>query len=111
VVYLSLASNMGSNRAARIFQTAANKLGMPSAPDNNVLSPSTVQFINAADSDLFIETANCEAAKYYKTLPMFSTFGSAWIKRLQSLSPVNAKGACPELRPPPDSPGTARVGP
>lgn len=109
--YLGLASNMGSHRAVQIFQTAANKLGMPPAADDAALSPSTVQFINAADSDLFIETANCEAVKYYKTLSMFSTFGSGWIKRLRSFSPVNLRGVCPELRPPPDSPGAARVGP
>jgi lysozyme family protein len=110
-VYLSLASNSGSGRAARIFQAAANKLGMPAVPDDGVLSPSTVQFINAADSDLFIETANCEAVKFYKTLHTFSMFGSGWIKRLQSFSPANVKGVCPELLPPPDSPGSTRVGP
>jgi hypothetical protein len=87
---------------------------MPSAPDNNVLSPSTVQFINAADSDLFIETANCEAAKYYKTLPMFSTFGSAWNKAVAEFVPRKRErglpGAAPSTRLARHGPSRALIG-
>ena len=109
--YLNLAINSGRGRAAKIFQVAANKLGMTSSTDDGVLSPTTLQFINTADPDLFIETANCEAAKFYKPLPSFSQFGAGWMRRLRTFSPVALKGVCPELQPPSNSSGAAQVTP
>jgi lysozyme family protein len=100
--YLNLATNSGSLRAAKIFQAAANKLGMsPPSPEDGILGPLTLQFINAADPDLFIETANCEAVKFYKSLgaSLFAKFGALWIQRLRTFSPLTLRGICPELQP------------
>ena len=96
--YLNLATNLGPLHAGKIFQAAANKLGVsPPLVEDGLLGPSTLQFINAADPDVFIETANCEAAKFYETLPNFNTFGVVWMRRLRTFSPPTLKGICPEL--------------
>lgn len=83
------------------------------APVNvdGILGPATLQFINAAEPDLFIETANCEAARIYKSLPLFDKFGGQWIRQLQMLSPVTLKGVCPELQPPSNPPGAGQARP
>jgi lysozyme family protein len=109
--YLNLAVISGPKWAAKIFQAAANKLGMTSHTDDGVLDPSTLQFINAADPDLFIETANCEAVKRYRALPGSSQFVVGWIRRLRTFSPIALKGVCPDLQPPSDSSGAAQVTP
>jgi lysozyme family protein len=111
--YLNLAVNMGKAKAAKIFQTAANKLGTSIVIDG-MLGPSTQQFINATDPDLFIETADCEAAKTYIKLastPSGAQFLVGWIKRLQRFSPVDLKSVCPELPSPSSPPGQGEATP
>jgi lysozyme family protein len=100
--YLNLATNTGPVQAAKIFQAAANKLGMsPPSPEGGSLGPLTLTFINAADPDLFIETANCEAVKFYKSFGAnyFAEFGAGWIRALRTFSPLTLRGICPELLP------------
>jgi lysozyme family protein len=110
--YLNLATNLGRAHAAKIFQAAANKLGMsPPSPEDGSLGPLTLQFINAVDPDLFIESANCEAAKFYKSLPAFSQFGAFWMRRLRTFSPLTLKGICPELLPSSNPPDTTSAKP
>ena len=111
--YLNLAVNLGKVRAAKIFQAAANKLGT-SIPIDGLLGPATQQFINATDPDLFIGTADCEAAKVYigfSPAPGQARFLTGWINRLQRFSPVDLKSVCPELQSLSSSPGQAQSTP
>ena len=110
--YLNLATNLGPLQAGRIFQAAANKLGMsPPLQEDGLLGPSALQFINTADPDLFIETANCGAAEFYKSLASFKEFGASWIRRLRAFSPPTLKGICPELLQDPGSPSATSAKP
>jgi lysozyme family protein len=96
--YLGLAVAMGPGHAIMLFQSAIGEADKTPVAADGVLGPQTLLRINAIDPDLLIETANCDAAKYYKSLPGFDKLGTAWIRRLRKFSPVVLKGICPELQ-------------
>jgi lysozyme family protein len=96
--YLGLASFMGTRQANKLFQAALGKIDKLPASDDEVVGPGTVQRINAIDPNLLVETVNCEAAKYYQSLPTFHLFSRAWMIRLRAFSPAPLKGICPELQ-------------
>lgn len=101
--YLGLATNMGTSRASRLFQAAVGSIDHLPVIQDGVLGPASIQRINAIEPDLLIETVNCEAAKYYKSLPQFDRFGRVWMQRLRTFSPPSLKGICAELQAVPNS--------
>lgn len=95
--YLHLAVNTGRGRAATLFVVAVANIDKLPEEYPAQMDTALVQRINAIDPNLLIETVNCQAAKYYESLPLFSHFGGYWIDTLRKFSPATLKGVCPEL--------------
>jgi hypothetical protein len=95
--YLSMAVSMGTARAMQITQTAIGKASGKQIYADGRLAPVTVSLVNTLDADLLVETMACEWARYYRSLPNFNVFGTAWLKRVRTYLPTNPKGLCPDV--------------
>jgi hypothetical protein len=95
--FLSLAVSLGPHRALTLIQQAISAIDKRSSQEDGSPGAETISRVNAIDPDLMIETVNCQAAKYYQSLPSFKLFGQGWIRRLRLFSPVTLKGVCPDL--------------
>ncbi|HEX4366359.1 MAG TPA: glycosyl hydrolase 108 family protein [Rhodopila sp.] len=96
--YLDLATFVGAKLAAEWFQVAIGKIDNGPVTREAILGPEIVRRINAADPDLLIETANCEAAKYFQSHSTLRGLTTGLMRRLRTFSPATLKGICPDLQ-------------